>query len=577
MFDGSFCFMSAEGVADLQNLLMSVDTENCGEVTGEIADMSPELDVLVRNLCVASRFRTMRIELLSEIVVHLAKDMPLLVKELVARACMFECQNSAYMFLLYQLLKRSQLDIGDVVGVIERMYKRWKHRQIAVLLMFAWFAPEIEAARPEFYAVCMKCFEKKKRTGGLTHELDEFYDKLEVLRSNDWKQFKTYREVGYNPDPVCDVIRRDDMDAFLALTAQDGFDVHGRVAPSLFERCDILNHFPRPVHIAAFHGARQIFGYLVLNVEDLHWKDMAEMNVTNFAVAGGSYEIIRMLDDHQWNFKHSASIAALYHRQDVLDWMSQRPEPKKDVLGCLQSAASSNNVGSLLMLLNDIDSISDQLWTVLYVAVRDDSMDVVSFLLSHPAMRLNGSDSEGQTLAHIAARWNRDEILKLLVQSGQVDVNQRDKYQSTPLTIATELGHLEVVRVLLADPNLQPNLAVKEGSALHLSIMKNDLEMLKLLLTDTRFDVNLKNTQGFTPLHICSIRWRPAAAKVLCALPSVDVNMQDNCGETALSMSVNSRDTEMVTVLLSSPQVDTSTLDESGRKWLEELKKHAYT
>ena len=567
--------MSAESVADLQNLLMSVDAENCGEVMGEIADMSPDLDVLVRSLCFASRFRPMRIELLSEIIVHLAKDMPLLTKELVASACKFECQNSAYMFLLYQLLKRSQLEIGDVVGVIEPMYKRWKHRQIAVLLMFAWFAPEIEASHPEFYAVCMKWFEKKKRTGGLTHELDEFYDKLKVLRANDWKQFKTYREVGYNPDSVYDIIRHDDIDAFLALTAQDGFDVHGRVAPSLFERCDILNHFPRPVHIAAFHGARKVFGYLVLNVEHLHWKDMAEMNVTNFAVAGGSYEIIRMLDDHQWNFKHSASIAALYHRQDVLDWMSQRPEPKREALECLQSAASSNNIGSLLLLLNDvdIDLIRDQLWTVLYVAVRDGSMDVARFLISHPAMRLNSSDSEGQTLAHIAARWNRDDILKMLVQSGQVDVNQRDKYQATPLTIAAELGHLEVVRVLLTDTNLQPNLAVKEGSALHLSIMKNDLEMLKLLLTDTRFDVNLKNTQGFTPLHICSIRWRPAAAKVLCALPSVDVNLPDNCGETALSMSVNSRDTEMVNVLLSSPHIDTSTLDESGREWIAELNK----
>ncbi|KAI4122830.1 MAG: hypothetical protein LQ347_006373, partial [Umbilicaria vellea] len=71
---------------------------------------------------------------------------------------------------------------------------------------------------------------------------------------------------------------------------------------------------------------------------------------------------------------------------------------------------------------------------------------------------------------------------------------------STPLSQAASNGEDKIVRMLLAHPDIEINVADRLGStALHSAARWGYDETIKLLLTCRDIDINAVNLQGFTP------------------------------------------------------------------------------
>ena len=64
-------------------------------------------------------------------------------------------------------------------------------------------------------------------------------------------------------------------------------------------------------------------------------------------------------------------------------------------------------------------------------------------------------DKDRWTLLHYAARYGQLETVKFLVERG-ANINAKNNYRKTPLDIAKEEGHTEIINVLSS--------ARKEGS-----------------------------------------------------------------------------------------------------------------
>jgi ankyrin repeat protein len=90
--------------------------------------------------------------------------------------------------------------------------------------------------------------------------------------------------------------------------------------------------------------------------------------------------------------------------------------------------------------------------------------------------------------------------LRLLIASG-VDINQGDVERGlTPLHVAVENRHLEIVQELL-NHNANPNKAQNWGSVpLHFAVIEGNLEIVRTLIRHGA-DMNIQNTGGWTPLH----------------------------------------------------------------------------
>jgi len=87
--------------------------------------------------------------------------------------------------------------------------------------------------------------------------------------------------------------------------------------------------------------------------------------------------------------------------------------------------------------------------TPLFIALGFSNEKIVSMLLQHPRLRVNQPIIQGETCLICAAK-DGNPMVRLILEHPDVDVNQADADGATPLYWATEYGHEEVVKMMLA-------------------------------------------------------------------------------------------------------------------------------
>ena len=113
------------------------------------------------------------------------------------------------------------------------------------------------------------------------------------------------------------------------------------------------------------------------------------------------------------------------------------------------------------------------------------------------------SDYEKDIFA--AARKNKLDSIKWLIEKENVDVNIANSKQETPLHIASQYGHLKIVQYLCqkgADITLG-SLANK-WQPIHWAAEFGHLDIVKYLVEECHADARAKRADGFTPLHIAA-------------------------------------------------------------------------
>ena len=92
---------------------------------------------------------------------------------------------------------------------------------------------------------------------------------------------------------------------------------------------------------------------------------------------------------------------------------------------------------------------SDGLGQQLYDASRCGRVEKVERLLARGAP-VNWRDSDGWTALHYACITNHVDVVKILTSQDNIDVNIQDDIKNTPLHWACYEGHLKCVEILCA-------------------------------------------------------------------------------------------------------------------------------
>ncbi len=139
------------------------------------------------------------------------------------------------------------------------------------------------------------------------------------------------------------------------------------------------------------------------------------------------------------------------------------------------------------------------------------------------------------------------------------------------LRYAVDRGHLDVVRLLLADPRVNPQVDISafvgSESLLLIAIRNDRTEIVKLLLADPRIDpAEIDNLA----LHVASAIGHTEIVKVLLADPRIDPASTNNW---ALQTAAGNGHVEIVKVLLADPRVTPNvyTLLEAARYGYHEI------
>ena len=170
---------------------------------------------------------------------------------------------------------------------------------------------------------------------------------------------------------------------------------------------------------------------------------------------------------------------------------------------------------------------------------------------------------DGSTSLHIAAFYNRKEVVKLLMSEGaeintiidgQLHGAGRRIKGKTPLDLAVEKKHTEIANLLRKHGG-------KHGT-INDAVAGGYIQAVEEHLA-AGADVNSKDWYGYTPLHIAAARNSPIEIAELLLANGADVNAKDYFGSTPLHIAAD-EGCESITELLLSEGVNVNAKDKAG-------------
>ncbi|KFY90884.1 hypothetical protein V500_04903 [Pseudogymnoascus sp. VKM F-4518 (FW-2643)] len=212
-----------------------------------------------------------------------------------------------------------------------------------------------------------------------------------------------------------------------------------------------------------------------------------------------------------------------------------------------------------------VDSTNSIGETALSLAAERGHEAIVKLLLDISQVEVDLKNDYGKTPLSLAAEKGHTTIVQLLLDTSQVKVNIKDDYGLTPLLLAARGGHEPVLKLLLKTGQVKVDLtnSISE-TALSLAAERGHEAVVKLLLNTSQIEVDLKNGYGQTPLSLAAEEGHDAIVQLLLDISQVGVNIKDNYGLTPLSLAARRGHEAVVKLLLETGQVEVDLKDADG-------------
>lgn len=186
-------------------------------------------------------------------------------------------------------------------------------------------------------------------------------------------------------------------------------------------------------------------------------------------------------------------------------------------------------------------------------AVENNDLEKVQEIVQDSSYPIDETNDKGETPLLIAVHENYIEAAKLLIKAG-ADINQQDNIQDSAYLYAGAQGKTEILKYMLehAEPN-QEIVNRYGGNALIPAAEKGHLDNVKLLLADGKVDIDHQNSFGYTALIEAvaltdgSFVYQQIVQELLAH--NANKELRDNSGKTALDYAKEKGYTEMIKML----------------------------
>ncbi|KAL6835807.1 ankyrin repeat-containing domain protein [Trichoderma sp. SZMC 28015] len=247
-------------------------------------------------------------------------------------------------------------------------------------------------------------------------------------------------------------------------------------------------------------------------------------------------EIHRYSDGCPTDNTHLEHVAARYNIQGVMNAILQ--------------SESVINIG--------VDSKDGSEMTPLAWAAKCGHEDMCRILLATGRVEVDTKYLNNQTPLLSAANQGHQAVVRLLLATKQVDINVEDEGGMTPLSLTSRNGDLALVKLLLATGQIDFD-TKNHGNLRSLSFAAGNGHeaVVKLFLTaDHSKMIHSTNHEGHTPLLLAAVNGHEAVVKLLLATGKVWINSKTNRGYTALTLAAMYGQDAVVKLLLSTGQVE---------------------
>ncbi|OHT11874.1 hypothetical protein TRFO_18571 [Tritrichomonas foetus] len=380
---------------------------------------------------------------------------------------------------------------------------------------------------------------------------DQEDDTFDFNKYEELRNFKKNEQILYNIDKIATIIDHDDVSEFQTFLASTNTSINGRVHLSESQEFYFPYSNPTFIEYSMMMGSFNIFKFLFIN--DAIIKDDYS---PRFAIAGGNYEIIHMIEQKIPNSYNEISLcmAVRYHQNQILDYLHE-------TLGInynYESLSASVRFNNLKAFTESVFSLREnpnirgiESETILYTCVNFGRIELLKFLCQIDGIDINSkSIGVGWTPLHLATSYHSSEIIKFICSLIQHKTNNQNNDK-----IDTKMQ--DTVCNQSAVQNVDVNAKAENGgiTPLHIAVKNCDCDLVEYFCSLDTIDVNAENNIGYTPLHFAA-QTSFNAFKILCEHPSIDMNHSSKDGDTPLICAILFQNLEVVKFLCSRNDVD---------------------
>ena len=198
-----------------------------------------------------------------------------------------------------------------------------------------------------------------------------------------------------------------------------------------------------------------------------------------------------------------------------------------------------------------------------HVAEQGDEAFLAFFIASG---QVNAKDGSGRGPLSHAAGAGHEAVVRLLLETGQVDAESKDNGGLTPLSWAAGRGHEAIVRLLLETGKVDVESKDSNGrTPLSRAARGGHEAVVQLLLETGQADIETKDYYSRTPLSLAAEGGCEAVVRLLLETGQTDIETKDYYSRTPLSWAALRGHEDIVRLLLETGQVDVESKDKGGR------------
>lgn len=217
-------------------------------------------------------------------------------------------------------------------------------------------------------------------------------------------------------------------------------------------------------------------------------------------------------------------------------------------------------------------------WAAFSFPIQEEISHLAIPFLQHRALVASASQVlsyddeflERSTGLHLTARFGllflTEELLRVAGGASSEFVDSQDGVGSTPLAVAAAKGHVEVVTLLLARNDVDPNRRdINRRTPFSYAAERGHETVVKILLAQDDVDIEAKDYKGRTPLSFAAEKGHEMVVKMLLAQDDVDIAAKDDDGQTPLSYAIKRGHETVVKLLLARNDLDIEGKVNEGR------------
>ncbi|OHT14187.1 hypothetical protein TRFO_15471 [Tritrichomonas foetus] len=420
------------------------------------------------------------------------------------------CYSRAYFLRL--LYENGVYSMVEIVNLIHKYWEMKPPNKTPLFSLLVWFSPEIEKVNRTFFENLFKIAQKEFYSRKLPRPFIPFVQNIESLKKNEWQ---LYKETQKNEDLFFKVIQNDEVDQLNTLFQNSELNPNQKIEDKMFCYHWILQSSPTILQIAAFFGSIKCFSKLFQLNPDFSLKDSKNFDVVDFAGAGGSFEILELLKENGIDIRKSLKMATLFHRKHIIKIYCMEFKVLRETY--LVEACQSNhdfflNTTNLSKIEIDL-TIPAKSNSFLLIPPKDYPKQYLHNNLKNN-MNNNPNDSINSHCSMvqyvnvsesflIASEYGNLRFIQWLINNCEFDVNTHDSNGKTAVQIAGENCQSRILKYLITIDKININevLPISRKSLLHISVLNNTISIAKALIKNSRFNMNMQDNEGSTPLH----------------------------------------------------------------------------